>query len=83
MQRLSPDFFQGRRRGDLIARLTDDVTEIEGLLVSGIADLASYLLRIVFFAGALVYLNWRLALLGFVVAPLFCRSLVFPPSNLS
>jgi ABC-type multidrug transport system fused ATPase/permease subunit len=71
MQRLPLDFFAGKRRGDLIARLTGDVAEIETLIISGVVDLFSYGLRILFFAGALFYLNWRLALLAFVTAPLF------------
>jgi ATP-binding cassette subfamily B protein len=71
LQRLPLDFFQGRRRGDLVARLTDDIEEVETLLVSGVADFLSYLLRIVFFTGALFFLSWRLALLALVVAPLF------------
>ena len=38
-------------------------------MISGVAEAVSYGLRIAFFAGALVYLNWRLALLAFVAAP--------------
>ena len=71
LQRLPPDFFVGTRRGDLVARLTGDVAEIETLLLAGIVDLLSYLFRIVFFVAALLYLSWQLALLAFVVAPLF------------
>lgn len=71
LQRLPLDFVGGQRRGDLMARLTGDAAEIETLMISGVAEALSYALRIVFFAGALVYLNWRLALLALVVAPLF------------
>jgi ABC-type multidrug transport system fused ATPase/permease subunit len=71
VQRLSPDFFERQRRGDLVDRLTDDAEEIESLLISGAADGLAYLLRIVFFTGALFLLSWRLALLAITVAPLF------------
>lgn len=71
LQRMSPDFFAGQRRGDLIARLTDDVDDVESLVVSGVVDVINYLARIVFFTGALFLLSWRLALLALVVAPLF------------
>jgi ATP-binding cassette subfamily B protein len=71
LQRLPLDFVGGQRRGDLMTRLTGDVTEIESLMISGIAEALSSGLRILFFAGALVYLNWRLALLALVVAPAF------------
>jgi ABC-type multidrug transport system fused ATPase/permease subunit len=71
LQRLPLDFVSGQRRGDLIARLTGDAAEIETLMISGIAEGVSHGLRIAFFAGALLFLNWRLALLTFVVAPVF------------
>ena len=71
MQRLPLAFFAGKRRGDLVARLSGDIDEIETLLISGIVDVVSYGSRIVFFAGAMLYLNWRLALVAFVVSPLF------------
>ncbi len=71
LQWLPLDFVGGQRRGDLMARLTGDAAEIETLMISGVAEAVSYGLRIAFFAGALVYLNWRLALLAFVAAPVF------------
>lgn len=71
LQRMAPDFFAGQRRGDLIARLTDDVDDVEALVISGIVDLINYIARIVFFTGALFFLSWRLALLALIVAPLF------------
>lgn len=71
LQRLPLDYVGGQRRGDLMARLTGDVDEIETLMISGVAEALSHGLRIAFFAGALLFLNWRLALLAFVVAPVF------------
>jgi len=71
LQRLPLDFFSGRRRGDLVARLTGDVSEIEELLVAGLGDVLSYGLRIVFFVGVLFYLSWQLALVALLVAPCF------------
>jgi ABC-type multidrug transport system fused ATPase/permease subunit len=71
LQRLPLDFFSGRRRGDLVARLTGDVSEIEELLVAGVGDVLSYALRIVFFVSVLLYLSWRLALVALLVAPCF------------
>jgi len=70
LQGLSLDFFERRRLGDLIARLTGDVSAIESFVLSGVADAVSYVLRIVFFAGALFYLSWELALVSLTVLPL-------------
>ena len=71
LHRLSLSFFERRRHGDVIARLTGDVTAIETLMLSGLADGLTYALRIVLFTGALFVLSWQLALLALVVSPLF------------
>ena len=71
VQKLSLDVLDRRRLGDVIARLTGDVQAIESFVLAGVADGLSALLRIVFFTGALIYLDWRLALVAIVVTPLF------------
>ena len=71
LQSLGLDFFERRRLGDLISRLTGDVSSIETLVLSGIVDALSYALRIAFFTAALFYLQWDLALVSLTVAPLF------------
>jgi ABC-type multidrug transport system fused ATPase/permease subunit len=71
LQSLGLDFFERRRLGDLISRLTGDVSSIESLVLSGIVDALSYALRIAFFTAALFYLQWDLALVSLTVAPLF------------
>src|SRR3954451_3042107 len=71
LQGLSLDFFESRRLGDVLSRLTGDVSSIENFVLSGVADAISYVLRIAFFVGALFYLQWDLALVSLLVAPLF------------
>jgi len=71
LQTLGLDLFDRRRTGDLISRVTSDVQAIEGFVLSGVADGLAAVLRIVFFAGALFLLDWQLALIAIVVAPLF------------
>jgi ATP-binding cassette subfamily B protein len=71
LQSLSLDFFDRRRLGDLISRLTGDIASIEAFVLSGVTDAISYVLRIVFFSAALFYLQWDLALISLVVAPVF------------
>jgi ATP-binding cassette, subfamily B, bacterial len=60
-----------RRLGDLLARLTGDVQAIESFVLTGVGTAISALLQIAFFTAALFYLQWDLALLSLVVAPLF------------
>ncbi len=71
VQTLSPDFFERRRMGDVLSRITGDVGAIETLVLSGVADAISYAARIVFFGTALFLLQWRLALVALVVVPPF------------
>src|SRR5918998_6664089 len=68
---LSLDFFDRRSLGDMISRLSDDVDEIEELMLSGLTSALAYLFQLVFFVGALFYLEWRLALVSLFVVPLF------------
>ena len=71
LQGLSLDFFDRRRLGDLISRLTGDISSIEAFVLSGVTDALSYLVRILFFSAALFYLEWDLAVVSLLVAPLF------------
>ncbi len=70
-QRLPPDFFDRRRLGDLMVRLTEDVAAIEGLISSGLVGVISSAASVVMFAAATAYLSWELALVTAVSAPLF------------
>jgi ABC-type multidrug transport system fused ATPase/permease subunit len=71
LQELSLAFFERRRLGDVIARLTGDIGAIERLVVSGVFRAISYVLRILFFTVALFYFQWLLALASLVVVPIF------------
>jgi ABC-type multidrug transport system fused ATPase/permease subunit len=71
LQGLSHHALDRRRRGDLLSRLTGDVQAIEAFVLAGIGDGLSAVLRILFFGGALFVLDWRLALVSLVVAPMF------------
>jgi ATP-binding cassette, subfamily B, bacterial len=71
LQGLSMGFFERRSLGDMISRISDDVEEIEELMLSGVASALAYVFQLVFFVGALFYLDWQLALVSLLVAPLF------------
>lgn len=68
---LSLDFFERRQLGDVLSRLTGDVTSIESVILSGITRVISYAVRIGIYGAALFLLSWKLALLGVIVAPIF------------
>ena len=71
VQRLSAGDLDRRRAGDLVSRMSGDVAAIESVAVAGVAELLSAVFRILFFAGALIYLDWSLATVALVMAPLF------------
>ncbi len=71
IQSLSLDFFERRKLGDILSRLTGDISSIEGLVLTGVATALSSILRLVFFIAALFYVQWELALLALIVAPPF------------
>ncbi|HEY1973319.1 MAG TPA: ABC transporter transmembrane domain-containing protein, partial [Pseudonocardia sp.] len=71
LQTLSLTFFGERQLGDILSRLTGDIGAIEQLMLSGLNQALTYSFQIVFFAGALFFLDWRLALAAFIAAPGF------------
>jgi ATP-binding cassette subfamily B protein len=71
LQTLTPDYFENRKLGDLMARLTDDIEAIEELVVSGLIKLITALISVVFFATAAVFIRWDLALVTFALIPAF------------
>ena len=71
LQGLSLAFFDRQPLGDVISRVTDDVEEIEDLMLSGVTSAISYAFQLLFFTAALFYLDWRLALVSLFVVPLF------------
>ncbi len=69
--RLSPDFFEQRRLGDLLSRLSKDTNSVEAFMLSGMTAALADFLRVLLFAGAVFYLEWRLALVALFALPLF------------
>ncbi len=68
------DFFSRSRVGDLLARVSGDVSAIEGFLVSGSTRAVTYLVELVVFTAALFWLQPTLALVSLCAAPLFWLS---------
>ncbi|MER5441522.1 ABC transporter ATP-binding protein [Streptomyces sp. NPDC002790] len=71
LQELPPHFFRKHRRGDLVSRLTGDVEAIEQMVVSGVVGTVSAVFSALFYGAAALWLRWDLALVTFVLAPLF------------
>lgn len=70
-QRLPLAYFDGEQTGQLMARITSDVGSLMIFLGSGSLQLASDLVLAAGIAGMLLWLRWQLALICFVVVPLY------------
>jgi ABC-type multidrug transport system fused ATPase/permease subunit len=68
---LSVSFFDRRRLGDVLSRLTGDVAAIETVVLSGVIGIIANLMKIVVFTGVVFYLDWRLALASLIAVPMF------------
>ena len=70
VQRLSLSFYDKRRTGDMIARLTSDIDSVESFVASAMLGILFDALTIVGMIVVMFYLNARFALIGLSVAPL-------------
>ena len=69
LQTLSPRFFAGFRLGDLMSRINSDVSDVQRVAAD---TLLSVLSNVLFLAGSIalmLWLNWRLFLVGVVLVP--------------
>jgi ATP-binding cassette, subfamily B, multidrug efflux pump len=63
-------FFDRTPVGKLITRTTSDIEALSNVLSSGIVVIVGDVLRIVFIAALMFYLNWMLAIVTLLVMPL-------------
>lgn len=70
LQRMSVGFLEGQRVGELIARITSDVGQIQNIVSSGFISLLSNLIMLIGIITAVLLINWRLALITLTVLPL-------------
>jgi len=70
LQRLSLAFHAGRRKGDLVARVTGDVNAVGDLFSQTIGTLASAVLVLVGMFAVTIFLDPFLAVVAFLVTPL-------------
>lgn len=66
---LPVSYFNSRRRGDIISRMSNDLADVEWSVVTTITALAKDPVNIIFFATTLIVINARLFLYMLVIAP--------------
>ena len=64
-------FFSEERKGDIIARMTGDVQEVESSIMSSLDMLFKNPILITFYFGALLFISWQLTIFTLVFVPIF------------
>ncbi len=74
LQKLSLNYFQAAKTGDLSYRLTEDIDRIGEVINKFFHDFIPCVLQLVVMLTYMVYLNWQLTVAVFIVAPLIALS---------
>ena len=70
LQRMSLKYLYGKRLGELMSRITNDVSILQNLVTSVLVNLVVQAVTFVGMVAFLLYINWRLSLVAFAVIPL-------------
>ena len=63
-------FFSGERKGDIIARMTGDVNEVESSIMSSLDMLFKNPILIIAYFSTLLFISWQLTLFTLAIVPL-------------
>lgn len=63
-------FFSEERKGDIIARMSGDVQEVETSITASLDMLIKNPILIIFYFGALLFISWKMTLFTILFAPL-------------
>lgn len=69
LQTLSPRFYGGFRLGDLMSRLNSDVSDVQRVTADTLLSVLSNVLVLVGSIALMVWLDWRLFLIGVLLIP--------------
>ncbi len=79
LQTMPHAFFLGEKQGDIITRMNSDINGVSSVVSGTLTSIVSNSLIVLFSAGYLFYIDWRMALVGVAVMPL----LLFPTRYIS
>src|SRR5258708_33980857 len=82
LERLSLDWHGKQKKGDLVQRITGNITDIEKLVTDGLVDLVAAILTIVGVIVVMLLVNWQFTLLSIVILPpLFVAAIPSHPTQ--
>lgn len=64
-------FFTNERKGDILARSSADVKELQNSVMSSIASVIRYPLNIIVSLAVMIYVSWQLTIFVFIAIPIF------------
>ena len=71
LQKMSQRFFTSANQGDIITRMTSDISGVESVITNTFTSILSNTITLVVAVVAMFQKNWILALVGIAVVPLF------------
>lgn len=77
LQGLHLGYYDKNPVGRMVTRVTNDVNTLDELFSSGVVSIIGDVLMLIFFVAALIYVNWKLALVTFVSLPLLLVATFF------
>ncbi|MDE5795865.1 MAG: ABC transporter ATP-binding protein/permease [Muribaculaceae bacterium] len=63
-------FFSGEKKGDIMARISGDVTEVEGSVMASLFALVKYPVMILVCLGTMLVMSWKLTVFVLVLLPI-------------
>ena len=77
MHRMPLDFFTSTKTGEIMNRVSNDVESIDTVLTNTLVPVISNIFTLITTSAAIIWLDWRLALLSMIVVPLMILP-IFP-----
>ena len=71
LQKMSQRFFTSENQGDIITRMTSDISGVESVITNTFTSILSNVITLAVAVIAMFQKNWILALVGIAVVPLF------------
>ena len=74
MQRLSLSYHSKKRTGDLVTRVIGDIGQLKEVAITAMMPMMAHVLTLAVMLGVMTWMNWRLALVGLAIVPMFLLS---------
>jgi len=62
-------FFTNERKGDIIARTSSDVSEVENSVIASLYSIFKYPIQIMVYLGMMIAISWKLTVFVFILLP--------------